>query len=73
VCAVLEFPVSYLLGVRKREREPSARGVRDEYLKEQIMRAWESRKGRGLYAARKIWLQLRRDGIEVARCMVQYC
>lgn len=29
------------------------------------------RKGRGLYGARKIWLQLRRDGIEVARCTVE--
>jgi len=36
------------------------------------MRVWESRrKGRGLYGARKVWLQLRRDGIEVARCTVE--
>ena len=36
------------------------------------MRVWENRrKGRGLYGARKVWLQLRRDGIEVARCTVE--
>ena len=36
------------------------------------MRAWQNRrKGRGLYGARKVWLQLRRDGIEVARCTVE--
>ena len=36
------------------------------------MRVWEDRrKGRGLYGARKVWLQLRREGIEVARCTVE--
>ena len=29
------------------------------------------RKGRWLYGARKVWLQLRRDGIGVARCTVE--
>jgi putative transposase len=72
VCAVLEFPVSTYYAVRKREREPSAREVRDEQMKEQVMRVWEDRrKGRRLYGARKVWLQLRREGIEVARCTVE--
>jgi putative transposase len=72
VCAVLEFPVSTYYAVRKRERDPSARAVRDEQVKEQIMRVWENRaKGRRLYGARKVWLQLRREGIEVARCTVE--
>jgi putative transposase len=36
------------------------------------MRVWENRgKGRGLYGARKVWLQLRREGTEVARCTVE--
>jgi putative transposase len=36
------------------------------------MRAWEDRnKGRRVYGARKVWLQLRREGIEVARCTVE--
>jgi putative transposase len=72
VCAVLEFPVSTYYAVKKRERDPSAREVRDEQLKEHVMRVWENRrKGRRLYGARKVWLQLRREGIEVARCTVE--
>ena len=35
------------------------------------MRVWEDRsKGRRVYGARKVWRQLRREGIEVARCAV---
>ena len=35
------------------------------------MRVWEDRKkGRRVYGARKVWRQLRREGIEVARCTV---
>jgi putative transposase len=71
VCAVLDFPVSTYYAVKKREREPSARDVRDEQLKEQIMRVENRRKGRKLYGARKVWLQLRREGIEAARCTVE--
>jgi putative transposase len=41
-------------------------------LKGQIMRVWEGRaKGRRVYGARKVWLQLRREGIGVARCTVE--
>ena len=72
MCAVLDFPVSTYYAARKREREPSARAARDEQLKEQIMRVWQNRrKGRGLYGARKVWVQLHREGIEVARCTVE--
>jgi putative transposase len=36
------------------------------------MRVWQDRrKGRRLYGARKVWLQLHREGIEVARCTVE--
>jgi putative transposase len=68
----MEFPVSTYYAVKKRERQPSAREVRDEQVKELIMRVWQNRrKGRGLYGARKVWRQLRREGIEVARCTVE--
>jgi putative transposase len=71
-CAALEFPVSTYYAAKKRGRDPSRRGQRDEWLKEQIMRVWEDRKkGRRVYGARKVWLQLRREGIEVARCTVE--
>jgi putative transposase len=70
-CAVLEFPVSTYYAAKKREDEPSPREVRDERLKKDIKRVWEDRKkGRRVYGARKVWLQLRREGIEVARCTV---
>jgi putative transposase len=70
-CAVLEFPVSTYYAAKKREHEPSPRDVRDERLKKEVKRVWEDRKkGRRVYGARKVWLQLRREGIEVARCTV---
>jgi putative transposase len=71
-CAVLEFPASTYYAAKKREREPSSRQQRDEWLKKQVRRVWEDRKkGRRVYGARKVWLQLRREGIEVARCTVE--
>jgi putative transposase len=71
-CAVLEFPVSTYYAAKKREREPSRREQRDTWLKKEIRRVWEDRKkGRRVYGARKVWLQLRREGVEVARCTSQ--
>jgi putative transposase len=71
-CAVLEFPASTYYAAKKREREPPRRKQRDEQLKKEIMRVWQDRsKGRRLYGARKVWLQLRREGIGVARCTVE--
>jgi putative transposase len=68
----LEFPASTYYAAKKREREPSPRQWRDEWLKKQVMRVWEDRKiGRRVYGARKVWRQLRREGIEVARCTVE--
>jgi len=46
------------------------RAVRDEELKVEIIRVWAG-PGRGVYGARKVWLQLHREGIEVARCTVE--
>jgi putative transposase len=71
-CAVLEFPPSTYYAVKKREQEETARDIRDEYLRKEIMRVWEDpRKARGKYGARKVWRQLNRDGIIVARCTVE--
>jgi putative transposase len=71
-CAVLEFPVSAYYAAKKRERRPSRRRRRDEWLEKQIVRVWNDRaKGRRLYGARKVWRQLRRDGIAAARCTVE--
>jgi putative transposase len=49
---------------------PSAREVRDDFLKAEIMRVWKT-EGRELYGARKTWLQLNREGTAVARCTVE--
>ena len=70
-CAVLGFPVSSYYFARKREAEPTAREIRDAMLKEKIMEVWKGRKGREVYGARKVWLELNRQGIAVARCTVE--
>jgi hypothetical protein len=72
ICAVLEFPPSTYWAAKKRESKPSTRAVRDEWLKGGILRVWHG-PGRGLYGARKVWSQLNREGIEVARCTVERC
>jgi putative transposase len=69
-CAVLEMPPSTYYAARKREENPSARSERDEELKREIIRARE-KKGRQLYGAKKMWRELNRDGVEVARCTVE--
>ena len=69
-CAVLEIPPSTYYAAKKREENPSARDQRDEELKKAITQARE-KKGRKLYGAKKMWRELNRDGIEVARCTVE--
>lgn len=49
------------------KRSPRAR--RDEDLKDDIKRVWDE--NRGVYGARKVWRQLTREGIIVARCTVE--
>jgi putative transposase len=66
----VEFPVSTYYAAKKRERQPSRREQRDEWLKEKICEVWE-RKGRKVYGARKVWHELRRQGIAAARCTVE--
>ncbi|BBX15902.1 putative transposase for insertion sequence element IS986/IS6110 [Mycolicibacterium duvalii] len=51
------------------EREPTRREVRDEALKAHVNRVHGA--NYGVYGARKVWLALNREGIEVARCTVE--
>ncbi|WP_438287096.1 IS3 family transposase [Mycolicibacterium fortuitum] len=51
------------------ERRPSRRKVRDDELKPEIARVHAA--NYGVYGARKVWLALNREGIEVARCSVE--
>jgi putative transposase len=50
-------------------RPVSKRAVRDEQLKVEIARVHAA--NYGVYGPRKVWLQLNREGIEVARCTVE--
>ena len=50
-------------------REPSRRQLRDEQLKPEIARIHAA--NYRVYGARKVWLALNREGIEVARCTVE--
>jgi putative transposase len=63
--------VSSYYFAKKREAEPAARESRDAVLKDRIMSVWKGEKGREVYGARKIWLELNRNGEVVARCTVE--
>ena len=69
ICRVNDFAVSTYYAVKKRVAVPSARALRDAELIPLIRTVWED--SRRLYGARKVWKQLRREGVEVARCAVE--
>ena len=52
-----------------RSRRPCARRRRDAELKDHIVRVFEE--NYGVYGARKVWRQLHREGVTVARCTVE--
>jgi putative transposase len=67
ICRVLPIaPSTYYAASR---RPASARAVRDAKLKGEIARVHED--NFGVYGARKVWRQLHREGIGVARCTVE--
>jgi putative transposase len=64
---VLQFaPATYYAA---RSRPPSARAIRDEELRPEIARVFEE--NRRVYGADKVWAQLNREQIPVARCTVE--
>jgi putative transposase len=67
ICRVLQAAPSTYYAARRRPL--SARRVRDEPLKLQLRHVHAEH--RGVYGARKLWRQLQRDGIAVARCTVE--
>jgi putative transposase len=69
ICRVLQFAPSSYYEVKRRERAPSRRAVRDRELLERIRRVHGE--NFGVYGARKVWWQLRREGVQVARCTVE--
>ncbi len=72
ICAVLPIaPSTYYLH-KAREADPSegaVRAQRDEELMPEIHRVWEA--NFKVYGAKKVWRQLHREGIAVARCTVE--
>ena len=72
ICAALSFPPSTYYAAKRRATAPSARTLRDEELKEQIMAVWDQPgPGNRVYGARKIWRELTGAGVSVARCTVE--
>jgi putative transposase len=72
ICAVLPIaPSTYFL--RKAQQQDattrSARARRDDELRAAIQRGWDEHEQ--VYGPRKVWRQLRREGIHAARCTVE--
>ena len=67
ICRVLEAsPSTYYA---RKTRTPSAREIRDRQLLAEIRRVHAA--NYGVYGARKVWKQLNREGVAVARCTVE--
>ncbi|WP_418134144.1 IS3 family transposase [Acidihalobacter ferrooxydans] len=72
ICRVLQIAPSAYRRHAARRRSPalrSARDRRDETLLPEIERVWQA--NQQVYGAVKVWKQLRREGIAVARCTVE--
>ena len=72
ICRHLEIAPSTYYEAKARQADPtrrSARAQRDETLGAEIRRVWQA--NRRVYGARKVWKQLRREQIDVARCTVE--
>jgi putative transposase len=67
ICKVL--PIAPSTYHSARSRPASARSVRDRKLRAEIARVHAEHFG--VYGARKVWRQLHREGIRVARCTVE--
>src|SRR5262249_25140057 len=67
ICRVLQVAPSTYYAITR--RRPSARAVRDEQLTLLIRRVYED--NYRVYGARKIWAELRRQGVRVDRCTVE--
>jgi putative transposase len=72
ICAVLPIaPSTYFLRKAQQQgpEQRSARARRDEELRRDIHRVWNEH--HQVYGPRKVWRQLRREGVDVARCTVE--
>ncbi len=68
-------PIAITLGIAPstyhaaKKRPPSKRALRDAELRPEILRVWEQ--NLAVYGADKVWDQLNKDGITVARCTIE--
>ena len=72
ICATLPIAASTYYDMKARERQPEKRPqreIRDTELREEIARVWNA--NFKVYGARKVWRQLLREGIRVARCTIE--
>jgi putative transposase len=72
ICSVLPIAPSTYYEHEARRRDPSllsARAKRDAELRTHIERVWNA--NFQVYGPKKVWKQLKREGIEVARCTVE--
>src|SRR3989442_8792989 len=67
ICALLPIAPSTYYDAKR--RPPSARALRDAELKTEIRRVHAE--NFGVYGAEKVWRQLKREGVVVARCTVE--
>jgi len=69
ICKALQFPSSTYYAALERRRNPSVRECRDRELLDHIYRVHAG--NHGVYGARKIWLQLKREGVHEPRCRIE--
>jgi len=72
ICRLLQVAPSAYWRHAARQRNPSlrsARSRRDEFLIPKIQRVWQA--NFQVCGADKVWRQLQREGIEVARCTIE--
>lgn len=68
ICRQLQVAPSTYYAAKRREREPSARTVRDATMKPVIHQLWKA--NRKVYGAHKLWKAARRDGHDIGRDQV---
>jgi len=72
ICAQLSITPSTYYEQKARAADPQRlppRALREQILHSEIRRVWEE--SRGVYGARKVWRQLNREQVNVARCTVE--
>jgi putative transposase len=72
ICRTLQFAPSAYYERKRQETDPELRSARqksDEALRPAIRRVWDD--NFQAYGARKVWLQLKREGINSARCSIE--